>query len=75
MPDYAHVISDRVFFYLAKAAGTAFAQSPELTSFYRCGKSDSYEMVGETPPPGARPPPNYGTAFQRWIADGYPPLI
>jgi hypothetical protein len=75
MPDYAHAISDRVFLYLAKTAGTTFAHSPEPTVFYRCGKSDSYEMAGETPPPGVRAPPDYGTAFQRWIADGYPPLI
>jgi len=75
MPHYAHVISDRVFLWLAKAAGTTFGHSLEPTLYYRCGKSDSYKAVGETPPPGAQPPPDYGTAFRRWIADGYPPLI
>jgi hypothetical protein len=74
MPDYAHVISDRVFLYLAKVAGTTFGHSPEPTLYYRCGKSDSYDLVGETPPPGAQPPPDYEIAFRRWIADGYPPL-
>jgi hypothetical protein len=75
MPEYAHVISDRVFLYLAKAAGTSFGHSPEPTVFYRCGKSGIYETVGEMPPPGVRPPPDYETAFQHWIADGYPSLI
>ena len=74
MPDYAHVISDRVFLYLARVAGTTFAHSPEPTLYYRCGKSDSYDIVGEPPPPGAEPPPDYETGFRRWIADGYPPL-
>lgn len=74
MPDYAHVISDRAFLYLARAAGATFAHSPEPTLYYRCGKSDSYDLAGEQPPPGAQPPPDYQTAFRRWIADGYPSL-
>lgn len=74
MPDYAHVIGDRVFLHLARAAGTTFSHSPEPTVYYRCGKSDSYDMVGETPPAGTQPPPDYPTAFRRWIEDGHPPL-
>jgi hypothetical protein len=75
MPAYAHVISDRVFLYLARAAGMKLAHSPEITLYYRCGKSDSYDAIGEVPPPGARPPPDYWTAFRRWVDDGFPPLI
>lgn len=74
MPDYAHVIGDRVFLHLARTAGTTFSHSPEPTVYYRCGKTDSYEMVGETPPAGTQPPPDYATAFRRWVADGHPPL-
>ena len=74
MPDYAQVICDRVFWYMAKKSQLACAHSPEPTVYYRCGKTGAYAMMGETPPPGVQPPPDYGTAFRRWIAEGNPPL-
>ena len=74
MPDYAHVISDRVFLHLAKAVGTIFGHSGEPTVYYRCSKTDAYDMMGEAPPPGAEPPPDYQAAFRRWIEEGNPPL-
>lgn len=74
MPSYAHAVSDRAFFRLAKAAGATFAHSPEPTVYYRCKRSDAYEMMGEPPPHGAEPPPDYATAFRRWVEDGYPAL-
>ena len=74
MPDYAQVISDRVFLYLAKAAALTFAHSPEASVYYRCSKAGAYKRFGETPPEGVRPPPDYSTAFQRWVAEGNSPL-
>jgi hypothetical protein len=75
MPQYAQPISDRVFLHLARASGTRIVHSQEPTVYYRCVKSDIYELLRETPPPGARPPPDYETAFRRWEADGHAPLI
>jgi hypothetical protein len=75
MPQYAQPISDRVFLHLARQSGTKIAHSPEPTVHYRCVRSDIYEMLRETPPPGARPPADYETAFSRWEADGHPSLL
>ena len=75
MPRYAQPISDRVFLHLARASGAKIAHSPEPTVHYRCMKSDIYELMRETPPPGTRPPPDYEAAFGRWAADGHPALI
>jgi hypothetical protein len=75
MPQYAQPISDRVFLYLARSAGTKIAHSEETTVYYRCVKTDIYEFMRETPPPGARPPPDYETALSLWAADGHPPLV
>jgi hypothetical protein len=75
IPPYAHVVSDRAFLYLARAAGTTFAHSPEPTLHYRCKRSDAYLRMGESPPPEAQPAPDYATGFRRWIEDGHRPLI
>jgi hypothetical protein len=75
MPEYAQIISDRVFLFLAKAAHVKMAHSAEPTVHYRCGKAGIYEHFGEPPPAGVRPRPDYDAAFRRWVAEGNPPLI
>jgi glycosyltransferase involved in cell wall biosynthesis len=74
MPSYAHVIGDRVMLQYIKQSGAKRAHSPEPTVFYRCGKDGPYRYLGEPVPPGVVPPPDYGAAVARWIADGHPPL-
>jgi len=74
MPSYAHVIGDRVMLHYIRQSGAKRAHSPESTVFYRCGKDGPYRIRGETVPPGVVPPPDYGTAAARWIADGHPAL-
>jgi glycosyltransferase involved in cell wall biosynthesis len=75
VPDYAHIIADRVFLYFARSSGVVMAHSGEPTVFYRCGKAGGYEDLSETPPAGVQPRPDYDYVFRRWVADGNPPLI
>jgi hypothetical protein len=75
VPDYAHIVADRVFLYLARSTGVAMAHSGQPTVSYRCGKAGIYEDFSETPPPGVQPRPDYPSVFRRWIAEGNPPLI
>jgi hypothetical protein len=75
MPDYAHIIGDRVFLFQAKASGIAMAHSGRPTVNYRCGKAGNYRHFGETPPPGVAPRPDYEAAFRRWEAAGHPALV
>jgi hypothetical protein len=74
MPPYAHVIGDRVMLHHVKAARLKRAHSPEPTVFYRCGKAGIYRDLGEPVPEGAVSPPDYASAFRRWLSDGNPPL-
>ena len=75
MPDYAQIISDRVFLFQAKAAGIGVDHTGEPTVYYRCGKAGIYHHFGETPPPGVQPKPDYDAACRRWQAEGNPPLV
>jgi glycosyltransferase involved in cell wall biosynthesis len=75
MPDWAQIISDRVFLYYARAAGIKMAHSGKPTVYYRCGKAGIYHDLGEVPPQGVRPKPDYESALQRWSAAGNPPLV
>ena len=74
MPDYAQIISDRVFLCMAKASGIAMEHSGKPTVSYRCGKAGIYHALGEAPPLGVSPRPDYETAFRRWHEAGNPPL-
>ncbi|MEI9963396.1 MAG: hypothetical protein WDM92_00415 [Caulobacteraceae bacterium] len=74
MPDYAHVIGDRVMLHYVRQAGLAQAHSPETSVFYRCGKDGIYRRLGEPIPPGVGPPPDYQAGLSRWLADGHPAL-
>ena len=75
MPAYAHDIGDRALLHHVKASGVPRAHSPEATVFYRCGKAGIYELLGEPVPPGVAPAPDYRSQFERWVADGLPPLV
>lgn len=75
MPDYAHLIGDRVMVYYVRQAGISRAHSPEDSVFYRCGKSGIYRRLGEPIPDGVEDPPDYTASFVRWVADGNPALV
>jgi glycosyltransferase involved in cell wall biosynthesis len=74
MPDYAHVIGDRVMLHYVKEAGLLRAHSPDPSVYYRCTKQGVYERLGEPIPPGVREPVDYASGMSRWIAAGHPPI-
>lgn len=74
MPDYGHVIGDRIIYYAVRQSGVVRAHSPEPTVFYRCSKPGVYHAHHEPVPPGVVPAPDYKSAFRRWVEDGHPPL-
>ncbi len=74
MPDYGHVIGDRILLYHIGEAGIRRAFSGKPTLFFRASREGFYRSIGEPAPAGARPSPDYRSAFMRWIDDGHPPL-
>ena len=74
MPEYGHPISDRIMFHHVRESGIKCQHLNEHSVFYRCGKPGLYWQMGEEPPAGVSARPDYEAIFQRWIADGNPPL-
>lgn len=74
MPDYGHLIGDRIMLYHIKNSGVKHSHVPESIVYYRCKRDGIYRHFGEPIPPGALPKPNYADSFRRWSADGHPPL-
>jgi hypothetical protein len=74
MPDYGHLIGDRIMFHQVRQSGVKCQHLDEPSVFYRCGKPGLYRQMGEEPPADVPARPDYEASFQRWIADGNPPL-
>jgi hypothetical protein len=74
MPAYAHLIGDRVMLHHVKSSAIKTAHSSETSVFYRCMKAGAYKLFGEAAPSGVASVPDYGTAHDKWTADGNPPL-
>ncbi len=74
MPDYGHLIGDRIMLQHVLRSGLTHSHLPTPSVYYRCGKEGLYRQLDEPIPPGVQPRPDYGASFQRWIADGNPPL-
>ena len=74
MPDYGHLIGDRIMFHHVRESGVKCQHVNEPSVFYRCGKPGLYRQMGEEPPAGIPARPDYEASFQRWLADGNPPL-
>lgn len=74
MPDYGHPISDRIFLHHVRCSGLPRYHVPVASVYYRCGKAGIYHQMGEPVPSGVSPMPDYATMFERWVADGNPPL-
>ena len=74
MPDYGHLVGDRIMFHHVRCSGVSRQHLNEPSVFYRCGKPGLYRQMGEEPPTGIPDRPEYEASFQRWLADGYPPL-
>lgn len=74
MPSYAHLIGDRVMLHHVQRSGLAMIHSSEPSVCYRCGKEGLYLQMGERPPIGAMPRPDYESAFRLWEEEGHAPL-
>lgn len=74
MPDYGHLIGDRILLHHVRRSGLRRSHVPEASVYYRCGKEGLYRQMGEPVPPGVSARPDYERSFQRWVADGHPPL-
>jgi hypothetical protein len=74
MPRYGHLIGDRIMMHHIRKSGVSLAFSEEATVCYSCNKLGMYELMKVKPPAGVCARPDYEQAFQRWIADGHPPL-
>lgn len=75
MPDYGHLIGDRILLHHVRSAGVPRCHVPVTTVRYRCGKEGLYRQMGQPVPPGVDGRPDYDRSFERWIADGNPPLL
>lgn len=75
MPDYGHLIGDRIMTYHIKKSNLDIAQSGVPSVFYRCSKEGIYKYFGEEIPNGVMPRPDYETSFRKWEDDGNPSLI
>ncbi len=75
MPDYGHLIGDRIFWHYVCNSNLSRAHCDKPTVFYRCQKEGLYRLFGEGIPAGVLPRPDYEAAHQRWLQDGYPSLF
>jgi len=75
MPDYAHIIGDRVMLYHVKKSGRCMAHLEHATVCYRCSKPGLYAQLNwPSRPPDINPQPDYDAAFQQWEESGLDPL-
>lgn len=75
MPDYGHLIGDRILLHHVRMTGVSRCHVPATTVRYRCGKAGLYRQMGQPVPPGVSARPDYERSFERWVADGNPPLL
>lgn len=75
MPDYGHVIGDRILYYHVRKSGLNIGIHQEATLFYRARKPGLYRELGLEPPAECTTAPDYPHAFRRWEEDGNPSLL
>jgi glycosyltransferase involved in cell wall biosynthesis len=75
MPDYCHLIGDRIVHNLLLQSGLPLAHVDAQTVNYRCNKEGLYKQLGQPVPAGVLPRPDYEASLARWVADGHPPLL
>ena len=74
MPDYGHLIGDRIMLHHLKRAGLRRTHLDQPSVFYRCNKEGNYKQMGEPIPEGVQKRPNYEKSFRCWEEDGFPSL-
>jgi glycosyltransferase involved in cell wall biosynthesis len=66
MPKAASAVGDRFFYHAIKSKGLQRAVSDAKTVNYTCLWEAAYHLLGEAPPPGAKP--NVGSNIEAWKA-------
>lgn len=74
MPQYGHLIGDRIMLHRIKQSGIKRAHINYATVNYRCGKEGLYRIMNEPIPNGVDARPDYESSFRQWIEDGNPSL-
>ena len=74
MPNYGHLIGDRIMLHHIKQSGLRRTHSDEPSVNYRCSKEGLYQLLGEPVPEGVQPRPDYNASFEQWVRDGNPSL-
>jgi glycosyltransferase involved in cell wall biosynthesis len=74
MPDYGHLIGDRIVYHYVRRSGLPRVHVPDPTVNYRCGKPGLYQQLGEPVPASVPARPDYESSLKKWIADGNPSL-
>ena len=74
MPNYGHLIGDRIFLYYAKMMQLERSHNNLPTVFYRCSKEGIYKNLKEPIPEGVQPRPDYESSFKLWVDDGNPEI-
>jgi hypothetical protein len=75
MPDYGHLIGDRIMYHHVLQSGLVTAHTPSPTVNYLCGKEGLYRLMNQPVPLGCAKRPDYESSFRRWVQDGNQPLI
>jgi len=66
MPRSLSVLCDRVFYAAANSYKLRSAVVSQPTVYYECLYASVYEVIGETPPPNAKPDPDFSTVSS-WL--------
>ncbi len=74
MPDYGHLIGDRIIYHHVRQSGLSLTHVPRPTVNYRCGKKGLYRLMDAPLPASVAPRPDYEASFKRWVEDGHPAL-
>ena len=74
MPNYGHLIGDRIMLHHLKNAGLRRRHLSQGSVFYRCAKAGLYRHLNEPIPEGVQPRPDYEASFRQWQDDGHTPL-
>ncbi|WP_422366248.1 glycosyltransferase family 2 protein [Pelagibius sp.] len=74
IPDWAHVLGDRMMWHLLRDSGLKRAHLPRFTVCYRDSYLPHYLHMGENPPEGARATNEILQAIGRWDKEGLPPF-
>jgi hypothetical protein len=59
-------IGDRVFYQMIRSRKLSVREAPKITVNYTCTVQEIYHALGERPPPGTKPGPDF-EAIRKWL--------